>query len=548
MLRIITILTLLLLSSTSCFAVDATSLATNLVDFGVDALAKPDSYPSVTPAVTANVRHTYLPTRSTITGKIPRISTLASHTITRNVVSLGSGFAVATVASLAASFAHSYVVGHPDDFPMLSRLLNPSYIESSSAPANGAVYQCHNLSNGTTFWFQCGYQLGTAWPNMPLTANGATREPGKFYVDYSGGSVRWYGTDVHNNGSGQPSVTVREYYSTPASAPTNAYNLSDEQWEQAIKNWDDSIKSEYLPEIDKVIRSNPNVVSWPEAEVDANITQQQSDAQKSAQNQAIVQKQTAYDAALAAYKASPTDVNRLALDRAAADLHALGIYPDLASIDANKTAAQTQVDAAKSRLDAALAAYQANSSAENKLALDNATRLYQEAIASFTAATETLNALAHNDSTIAKTDLESAKTAYANDPSAANLAALNNAQLAYDAAAAKAAQAAEEKAAADNALSKVPETSVYDSTITPPDPKSIASLLGSWVASSPLASMVRSFVINTSDEVKVVDCGNFYGKELKFDFTRYESTFITCGGVLLVIAHGFAVLIVMRGW
>jgi hypothetical protein len=91
-------------------------------------------------------------------------------------------------------------------------------------------------------------------------------------------------------------------------------------------------------------------------------------------------------------------------------------------------------------------------------------------------------------------------------------------------------------------------SSGYDANVTVPDKKSIASLLTQCVSTSPLAAMVHSFSVSVSNPVSSVTCGTFYGKEIKFDFARYESVFQTCSGVLLILVHGFAVLIVLRGW
>lgn len=94
----------------------------------------------------------------------------------------------------------------------------------------------------------------------------------------------------------------------------------------------------------------------------------------------------------------------------------------------------------------------------------------------------------------------------------------------------------------------VPGNGDYNSDFTSPDKKSITELLADYVSGSPLGGMVRSFTITTAAPVTEVDCGTFYGQEIKFSFVRYIGTFETCGGVLLVICHGFAILVVMRGW
>lgn len=89
---------------------------------------------------------------------------------------------------------------------------------------------------------------------------------------------------------------------------------------------------------------------------------------------------------------------------------------------------------------------------------------------------------------------------------------------------------------------------VYDPLVIAPDTKSITELMTSFVASAPLVTMVKSFVINTTSSSGVVPIGTIYGKELTFDFTRWQPLLVGCGAVLLVIMHGFSILIVIRGW
>lgn len=88
----------------------------------------------------------------------------------------------------------------------------------------------------------------------------------------------------------------------------------------------------------------------------------------------------------------------------------------------------------------------------------------------------------------------------------------------------------------------------YDSVIDPPAKKEIPTLLESFVSSSPLVSMVRSFQITASNGACSMPVGNIYGQDLTFDFCRYESTLSSLGGVLIIIMSGFSVLIVIRGW
>lgn len=95
---------------------------------------------------------------------------------------------------------------------------------------------------------------------------------------------------------------------------------------------------------------------------------------------------------------------------------------------------------------------------------------------------------------------------------------------------------------------ELPGAGTYDTSIAAPATKSISNLLSSLFANSPLAGMVRTFTLSTSGQSAIVEVGDVYGKPFKFDFTRWQSYLVACGSMLLVIVHGFAILIVMRGW
>lgn len=165
---------------------------------------------------------------------------------------------------------------------------------------------------------------------------------------------------------------------------------------------------------------------------------------------------------------------------------------------------------------------------------------------------------AENAATSARGRATSARAAADANPGDSGLAAAAAAaEAAADAAEAAAARARaeyeqykEQQQKEDEELEvpTIPDSGGYDSNITPPDKKSIPELLTEWGEQSPLAGMVRSFTIETSSPVTSVSCGTYFGQEIKFDFSRYENIFTVCGGVFLVIAHGFCVLIVIRGW
>ena len=94
----------------------------------------------------------------------------------------------------------------------------------------------------------------------------------------------------------------------------------------------------------------------------------------------------------------------------------------------------------------------------------------------------------------------------------------------------------------------IPPPTTYDASIVLPEKKSLTSLFGTLFTNSPLAGIVRGFTMSTTGQTAVVDCGVVYGKDFKFDFTRWTSFMTACGSVLMIIVHGFAIMIVMKGW
>lgn len=145
--------------------------------------------------------------------------------------------------------------------------------------------------------------------------------------------------------------------------------------------------------------------------------------------------------------------------------------------------------------------------------------------------------------------VDSLNTQYTNYPTAENLQKLTQAIANLEKAKSELLNLNQQQSdrEADVAPS-LPADNIYDSAIEAPEKKDITSLLGQWVTSSPLAGMVSSFVMTVDNPVCSVSCGEVYGKELSISLCRYADTFTICGGVLLVIVHGFAVLIVIRGW
>lgn len=255
---------------------------------------------------------------------------------------------------------------------------------------------------------------------------------------------------------------------------------------------DNSVETEFRGEIDDFITSNPNIVHFadtPDVAQADSAPEYVPNIPSDAQVQAAVAADAAASAAKAAQDAAAA---RTASDRA-------------------------RYDAALARAAAANAAA-ANAPGDSGLA---------------------------NAAATANAEANAAGSALSNSQAAESAAAADAAKAQADAA--KAAAEADAAAAAA-ASASIPTATGYDVEIIAPDKKSISDLLSSWVSSSPLSAMVRSFTISTSGAVSSVSCGTIYGRELKFDFIRYADTFSACGGVLLVIVHGFAVFIVIKGW
>jgi hypothetical protein len=154
------------------------------------------------------------------------------------------------------------------------------------------------------------------------------------------------------------------------------------------------------------------------------------------------------------------------------------------------------------------------------------------------------NATAQSNLASAQTNVTAASNgnnAAAAAASAASLADAENAQ--------KVAEAAAVSTAAETASNSL-TPNVYAPAVDSDKPvgKDIPSLLASFVAGSPIVSMVRSFTVSTTNASGVIPIGTIYGKDLVFDFTRWQSVLAGCGGVLIIIMHGVAVLVVIRGW
>lgn len=178
-----------------------------------------------------------------------------------------------------------------------------------------------------------------------------------------------------------------------------------------------------------------------------------------------------------------------------------------------------------------------------KTSLTSGTAVSYPSSSQISALKDVVNVKAATDAALAATQtaINTAQVNYTANPTPENRQILDN--LLAQQAAQVAAQVKEDLIIAPDL-----PTNAYDPTITAPDKKDISSLLGFFISSSPLVSMVRSFTINTSSASCSMPVGTVYGQQLSFDFCRYQSLLLGCGGILLIIMHGFAVFIVIRGW
>lgn len=142
-----------------------------------------------------------------------------------------------------------------------------------------------------------------------------------------------------------------------------------------------------------------------------------------------------------------------------------------------------------------------------------------------------------------KAACENAKLAAANAQTVAGSAGKD-----LSAATSKSITEAQEKSAAESATAALTGNNTYDSAIEAPEKKDISGMMQGFVNSSPLSAMLRSFQISTSSPLCSVNCGSVFGLDFKIDLCRYESDFNNLGSFLLIVSHGFSVLIVIRGW
>ena len=309
-----------------------------------------------------------------------------------------------------------------------------------------------------------------------------------------------------------------------------------------------NVSNVYSGDIDKLIHDNPNVVHFE----DSGITLIPPVPATDAEMAPFVAASSAQNSATSATTAATASI---AAQAAAGSAAAASTAANLAKVAAEtaSTQAQTYSTVAAQNSTAASAAAAAALTAYNQaVAAANAAATSSDASLISSTASAASAALAASISAQDRADIAKG---YA-DSTAVNASIRNaaSASAASDAATAAATQALADTAAAeaakdDNLTSPaVGGNNAYDTVIDAPVKKNITGLLGGFINSSPIVSMVKSFKMTTSSPLADIPIGMIYGQQLSFNFSRWESVLTGLGGVLILIMHGYCVLIVVRGW
>lgn len=115
------------------------------------------------------------------------------------------------------------------------------------------------------------------------------------------------------------------------------------------------------------------------------------------------------------------------------------------------------------------------------------------------------------------------------------------------AAAAATATAAADKVAVDAVDVSLPAANVYDPMITPPEKKDIGALLLAAATNSPLSRAVGAMGVESADPRSEIVIEGVYGRTLTISLLRWEPSMRAVGAVAVLIAEGFAILVVLRG-
>lgn len=223
------------------------------------------------------------------------------------------------------------------------------------------------------------------------------------------------------------------------------------------------------------------------------------------------------------FKKSQDDLNAMIASRAAFDTAASITAASSATATIEKNEADSRLAAAAAAMDIAVADAAANPTDSAKQAL----------------ADKYINVWtgAKTDQTIATQTETQAKAAAA--AAAAQAAAV---------AASQASLIAEDARFAATPDPILPPPAFYDPNIEAPEKKDIPTLLQSFVANSPLSGALQAVVVSTSNaNSAVLVQGKIFGQDMKFDFSRFDSSFRAVGAFAVLIYQGMAILFVIRG-
>jgi hypothetical protein len=445
-------------------------------------------------------------------------------------------------ANLTQAIIKTNVQGNPSKYPNLS-----AACASTSPPVGppnystthvGTVFQAPggNATATNVIVYDGPYNTGTTWGSNWVQVDDGIR---RIVVIFSMGG---------SGGSPIPPTTAEFNSRISVNNSTSGGSLS----------------SNYQAEIDAMLKDPSYVPNFTDNSTGLPLVQPQPDHVATPTEVAVYnvlgQAQYVNDSAIAALSADPT--NPVLQQAAAAAASALATAQIATSSSGSSAAAQAASLAAQAASAAALAASQ-QATATSIAAAQNLVAA-QAAAASAAADAITANARAAASGTAADASAASAAGAAATlaagraDIAAgwANLASIAAGQAGSAASSAASGAAlvagqAQQKAENDALVAPaLPGDNVYapGGEDDKPAKKVISDLLGSFISSSPLVAMVKSFNITTTGASAIVPIGMIYGQDLKFDFTRWQPVLAGCGGILLIIMHGFAVLIVVRGW
>lgn len=189
------------------------------------------------------------------TAHVPAYGRASKLSITRNMLAdINPSSGILTFGSIALASFTAWVESHPADFPILYRLLHPE-LPLTSYPV------------GTVMTDIYGTKVKIVGSPYTISSS-CTAGSNSGYPAYSSGVLRvgWFGGGSASCPGGS-SYGLVAYPAIPTSdpvSPTPTKTLPLQDLENAIKTSPDgNLKPEYVPEIDKAISQNPDLVSTP---------------------------------------------------------------------------------------------------------------------------------------------------------------------------------------------------------------------------------------------------------------------------------------------